>query len=266
MSKGSQSDKPPKLRLPETTRYDVGYRKPPAHTRFEKGTSGNPRGRPRGRKNAAPDHEIERLKSIIKAEAYRNIRVPEGSGDTSMTMAEAIVRSIAINAAKGHARAQKLFTELLHVTERAEAILYNQYLEAMIEYKVDWERELARRARAGVSGPDPIPHPDDIFIDMRTSRATVRGPMTPEEKADWDRILAYRDGLQEDFSYESRMSRRKGSKEFYRSCAAFTQHLYDRINGLLPPRYQKPLEGRIYLTPTEKEALAQRLREIKRRR
>jgi hypothetical protein len=28
--------------------YTVGYGKPPVHTRFQKGVSGNPRGRPRG--------------------------------------------------------------------------------------------------------------------------------------------------------------------------------------------------------------------------
>ena len=31
--------------------YEVGYGKPPRHTRFTKGQSGNPRGRPPGAKN-----------------------------------------------------------------------------------------------------------------------------------------------------------------------------------------------------------------------
>jgi hypothetical protein len=33
------------------TRYEVGYGRPPAHTRFKPGQSGNPKGRPKGKRN-----------------------------------------------------------------------------------------------------------------------------------------------------------------------------------------------------------------------
>ncbi|HWY14663.1 MAG TPA: DUF5681 domain-containing protein [Rhizomicrobium sp.] len=38
--------------MPGTGDYEVGYRKPPLHTRFKKGVSGNPGGRPGAKKLA----------------------------------------------------------------------------------------------------------------------------------------------------------------------------------------------------------------------
>jgi len=61
-------------------------------------------------------HE-ERLKDIILDKAYRDIQVREGDRTVCIPMAQAIVRSMAVNAAKGQCRAQRLFSELLATTE-----------------------------------------------------------------------------------------------------------------------------------------------------
>ena len=44
----------------------IGYRKPPASTRFRKGQSGNPRGRPRGRRNEPPYEAVLGQSVIIR--------------------------------------------------------------------------------------------------------------------------------------------------------------------------------------------------------
>lgn len=168
--------------LPARVDYEVGYGRPPKAIRFKPGVSGNPK----GSKNRRPALHEERLKTIILDEAYRTIDVRDGERTVTVPMVQAIVRSLAVNAAKGRARVQELFTALLAEVERANRRLHDQWLETAIEYKVEREWELARRARLGIEGPEPLPHPDHIKIDMRQGQVVIKGPMTREEKAHWD--------------------------------------------------------------------------------
>lgn len=186
MSRSDKDKKALSTNLPARADYKVGYAKPPAATRFRPGQSGNPRGRPRGAKNKTPTLNEERLKDIILQEAYRTIKVRDGEKSVTVPIAQAVVRSLAVNAAKGQHRAQQLFAQLLGATEAANKRLHDEWLEVAISYKVDWERELERRRQLGIEAPDPIPHPDDIEIDMRTNQVIIKGPMTKEEKATWD--------------------------------------------------------------------------------
>jgi hypothetical protein len=184
--------KKPLTSLPVSANYEIGYRKPPAHTRFKPGQSGNPSGRPKGarKQQTGPSPHTERLKTIVLEEAYRTIRINDANGEIAISMAQAVIRSLAVNAAKGNQRAQRLFTELLAATERDKRRLHEEWLQTAIKYKVDWEIELDRRKQLGINAPDPIPHPDHITIDFATGGVRITGPMTKEEKPQWDRLAA----------------------------------------------------------------------------
>jgi hypothetical protein len=84
---------------------DVGYGKPPKSTRFKKGQSGNPKGRPKGTKNIA---------SIVGQVCRERVRVKgENGGAYYMTKMEAIMKQLTNQAARGDMKATRMFFAML---------------------------------------------------------------------------------------------------------------------------------------------------------
>jgi Family of unknown function (DUF5681) len=71
--------------------YKVGYRRPPKNSRFKKGKSGNPRGRPKAKMSLA---------ELVEHELQRTITVEEEGERHRMSRKEAIIKR-AINRATG---------------------------------------------------------------------------------------------------------------------------------------------------------------------
>jgi hypothetical protein len=216
MSEDTDDHRKSLSRRPQSPNYEVGYAKPPVETRFRPGSSGNRRGRPRGSGNRSltPTLGEERLKAIVLEEAYRKVRITEGSRPLSIPMAQAVVRSLAVSAAKGNQRAQRLFTELLASVEREDKKLRDEWLKTAIEYKIDWEHELERRKHLGIDAPAPLPHPDDIIIDTRTGGVRVMGPMTKEDKVVWDQLRARKEACDLEIAELEKLLRKKSNFSF----------------------------------------------------
>ena len=90
--------------------YEVGYGKPPKHTQFKPGESGNPKGRPKGTKNLATDLSEELAEKIV---------VNEGGRQLKISKQRAMIKSLLAKALKGDTRAATVLLKLLIDAEQA---------------------------------------------------------------------------------------------------------------------------------------------------
>jgi uncharacterized protein DUF5681 len=92
--------------------YEVGYGKPPRHTRFELGRSGNPRGRPGGSKN---------LSTLLNEALSEPVIVVENGRRRKIAKRQAIITQLVNRSAKADLKAiQILLTMLRDIEARAD--------------------------------------------------------------------------------------------------------------------------------------------------
>jgi len=88
--------------------YEVGYGKPPRHTRFQKGRSGNPAGRPRGKKNLA---------TLLSDALDQKIIVVENGRRKKISKREAIVTQLVNKSASADLKATQILLAMLRDIE-----------------------------------------------------------------------------------------------------------------------------------------------------
>lgn len=89
--------------------YEVGYRKPPRHSRFAKGQSGNPRGRPPGAKS---------FTTLLDEALAEQVLVADNGGRHKVSKRRAIVTQLVNRAATADFRALKILLDFVRDTER----------------------------------------------------------------------------------------------------------------------------------------------------
>jgi len=237
---------------PNSEAARVGYRNPPAEHRFKKGQSGNPRGRPRkarpiGKERA--DQAMQPANKCLIEEAYRPVVIREGDKIVELPAIQAVFRAMGVSAMKGSRFAQRLLADLVQTVEAQAEQARLDSLKVAIDYKCTWEERIEAARNLGQPEPQPIPHPDDVFIDFIRGEARVCGPLTRESKAEWDIALGHLDQLQADISNNAgtfRKSRSKASRAEALERWKFNQKLFDQLNDDLPKRYRKWLDDRYW--------------------
>lgn len=94
---------------------DVGYKKPPEQSRFKKGQSGNPVGRPKGSKNTL---------KLLDAVLEQKIKVQQEGKTISITKKQAMLMQLVNSAVKGDIKAiAALFPYLMQLDMKEEKSL-----------------------------------------------------------------------------------------------------------------------------------------------
>jgi hypothetical protein len=127
----------PTEREPE---YEVGYKKPPQRTRFRKGESGNPNGRPKGSKNLA---------TLLEKELRQRVVVNENGRRRSMTKQEAMVKHLVNKALSGDRRLIQLMLEEIRLLENRAASSATAVIDEADQQVM---RQLQERLRCAMQG------------------------------------------------------------------------------------------------------------------
>jgi hypothetical protein len=109
----------------ETSKCAVGYCRPPMETRFQKGKSGNPTGRRKGRRNV--NSELEEI-------ARRKVKIRDGDKEREMSLLAANFYAHAIKGAKGDIRSAGLVFNLadraglMNSEDGADNVLWREHI------------------------------------------------------------------------------------------------------------------------------------------
>jgi hypothetical protein len=106
----------------------VGYKRPPVHSRFKPGQSGNPGGRPKGSQN---------FKTLLDRILKEEVSLQDGTQSRKISKAEAIMRRLIVGALKGDTRDLHALFKLAEQTGQFEEKPELKKIERIVVQWVD---------------------------------------------------------------------------------------------------------------------------------
>jgi len=138
--------------------YEVGYCKPSRRAGFQKGQSGNPKGRPKGSKNLA---------TVLSEALDEKVSVTEDGRRRRITKRELVVAQLVNKSAKADLRAIKQLTDIVERVERRTDASQApppppSFSAADEEVIAELKKRMERGIRAAIAAEDP-----EVKADIR---------------------------------------------------------------------------------------------------
>jgi Family of unknown function (DUF5681) len=150
--------------------YDVGYRKPPIHSRFKPGGIGNPKGRPKKKKSVG---------QMIEEALMTRVKIEENGRARTITAQEFIIRNLVRAAARGDTKAtQMLFALRERYKDSPQTVL------DVAELEQD-DRNIIENYLAKLSANDVNAAPADE-VDQRPAASEAINAATNSKPANMD--------------------------------------------------------------------------------
>src|SRR5438128_100740 len=110
---------------PPSADYQVGYGKPPRHTQFKKGQSGNPKGRPKGSENFA---------KLTRRILNEKIVIRENGERRTITKWQAALKQLVNKGASGDLRAIRELLKLQAEMAQQEATIDDKIVVKIVRF------------------------------------------------------------------------------------------------------------------------------------
>jgi hypothetical protein len=210
----------------------------PKSTRFQKGQSGNPKGRPK-KTSSSPFHpRIEPLpiQELILKEGERGVTIREGDSVSVIPAKQALIRALQNAGLKGNPHALRTSTLLHERIEREKAIEIKAENEFWETYQQSCREEIKEAESKGVAPPLHLPHPDDIII--RYGKPPLfTGPTNEAELKDMEERIKLMNAFIMQIAVNERCALPENIEAGLR-CAEAATIFVALLNGTLPKRLQ----------------------------
>lgn len=145
--------------------YDVGYAKPPKHTQFRKGQSGNPKGRPR---------RDDSIGGILERTLSRRATITDGGKTKTVSLMEYAIMSSVDKAMKGSVRDLEKLIQMI-----------SKYVPEANTSANDMPEEFRFTVVKGVDGKPAVPTDEEWeFLMRRRSASAKKKAAEAEEEND----------------------------------------------------------------------------------